>query len=139
MTGPALAGLLLESPHELRRPWKLTTFALGLGWLLYGALCYEIGDWDVGVSLIMAALTYLTAAPSARALFGREWRKLPLILFWYWFAVDGSYLLWHSLVGNPVYREANFYASSCLYWLCGFIWLPRCALRELKDFRSIPL
>ena len=131
--------LLLESPTELRRPWKLVTLAIGLGWLLYGALFYDIGDWDVGVSLIMAGLTYLTAAPSARALLRREWRKLPLIVFWWWFAVDGSYLLWHTAVGNPIYREANFYASTCLYWLCGFIWLPHCGLAELKDFKNIPL
>ena len=28
-------------------------------------------------------------------------------------------------------REANFYASSCLYWLCGFIWLHNGPLRTL--------
>lgn len=133
------SALPIESQHELRRPWKLVTFAIGLSWLIYGALFYEIGDWDVGVSLIMAGLTYLTAAPSARALWLRKWRKLPLILFWYWFAVDGSYLLWHTALGNPIYREANFYASSALYWLCGFIWFPRCSLAELKNFKNIPL
>ena len=45
--------------HELFRPWKLFSLACGLGWLIYGALNYDIGDWDIGVSVIMAVLTYL--------------------------------------------------------------------------------
>ena len=32
--------------RELRRPWKLFSLGVGMGWLLYGALFYEIGDWD---------------------------------------------------------------------------------------------
>jgi hypothetical protein len=30
-------------------------------------------------------------------------------------------------------REANFCASSCLYWLCRFIWLDNGTLKELLD------
>ncbi|RQW82132.1 MAG: hypothetical protein EHM79_18915 [Geobacter sp.] len=44
---------------ELRRPWKIVSFAVGMLWLFYGALCYEISDWDVGISLLMGGLTYL--------------------------------------------------------------------------------
>ncbi|WP_160172761.1 hypothetical protein [Methylomarinum vadi] len=43
---------------KLIRPWKISSFAIGMGWLLYGALNYEIADWDVGISLIMDGPTY---------------------------------------------------------------------------------
>ena len=58
---------------------------------------------------------------------------LPLGLFWYWLSVDGCYWLYWSVV-NPealVMREANFYASTCLYFICGFIWLHDGPLRTL--------
>lgn len=87
----------------------------------------------------MASATYMTAPWSARTLFSRRWRWLPLAIFFWWFAGDGVYMAWHSIMGNPVYREANFYASSCLFWLCGFIWLPRMSLRELVFDRSKPI
>lgn len=40
------AGLLPDRAYlaELGRPWKLVTFAVGMAWLLYGALSYEIPD-----------------------------------------------------------------------------------------------
>ncbi len=41
---------------ELWRPWKLATFGIGMLWLLYGAVCYNICDWDVGISLSWADL-----------------------------------------------------------------------------------
>lgn len=124
--------------QEWRRPWKLFTLGVGLAWLIHGALTLGIGDWDVGVSLIMAGLTYLTAPWCARCVIARRWRALPWVVFWWWLAVDGSYSAWHLLQGNPLYREANFPASSCLFWLCGFIWLPRGSLRQILA-RRCPL
>jgi hypothetical protein len=41
--------------------WKNGTFAIGLGWLLWGALFLDYPDWDIGLSLLMAASTYVTA------------------------------------------------------------------------------
>lgn len=44
------------------------------------------------------------------------------------------WLYWH--LANPqalVMRSANFSASSCLYWLCGFVWLHLGTLRTLLD------
>jgi hypothetical protein len=46
---------------ELDRPCKLASLAVGMEWLLFGAINYEISDWDVGISLIMGGLTYLCA------------------------------------------------------------------------------
>ena len=46
---------------ELLRPWKVTTFAIGMAMLLYGAVTFGFSDWDVGVSILMGGLTYLSA------------------------------------------------------------------------------
>ena len=124
----------LLAPAEWRRVWKLVTLALGLAWLLWGALTLGISDWDVGVSLLMGGFTYLRAPASARIVLRREWPCLPFALLARWWCVDGVYMAWHLSVGNSTYREANFYASTCLFWLCGFIWLPRATLSA----RSVP-
>lgn len=50
---------------ELARSWKLSSFAIGMAWLLFGALTYGISDWDVGISLLMGGLTYLYLHPGA--------------------------------------------------------------------------
>ncbi len=107
------------SLRDYLRPWKLATLAIGLGLLLIGADYYDVPDWDYPISVIMALLTYLTAPWTVRVLAVRRWRMLPLVLFWYWLSVDGCYWPYWSLV-NPealVMREANFYASSSLYFL----------------------
>jgi len=115
------------------RPWKLSTLAIGLGVLLAGAGYYDVPDWDYTISVIMAILTYLTVPWAVRAFMARNRKMMLPALFFYYFTVDGCYwLYWHAV--NPEalgMREANFYASSCLYWLCGFIWLHNGSLKEL--------
>jgi hypothetical protein len=122
---------------ELVRPWKLISFAIGLGWLLFGALNYGISDWDVGISLIMGGLTYLSAPWSVRTLLTavryrpRNWiLQIGLALVVAWIVVDGVYYLYHSVMGNQMLRSENFYASSALYFLAGSIWLYRGSLCE---------
>lgn len=124
---------------EYLRLWKLSTLAVGLGLLLIGANHYQAPDWDYAISVIMAFLTYLTAPWSARVLITRNWKMLPIALFCYYFTVDGCYWLYWSLVKADalVMREANFYASSCLYWLCGFIWLHNGPLKDLLERRQL--
>ena len=51
---------------ELARPWKLATFAIAMALLLFGALYMHVGDWDVGVTLLMGTLTYATAPTVVR-------------------------------------------------------------------------
>lgn len=123
---------------ELRRPWKLVTFAIGMSWLLYGALAYNISDWDIGISLIMGGLTYVCAPWSLYIILNairyrpRGWQFhliaafLPAI-----FAVDWSYWLYHSAMGNTMIRWENFKVSSALYFICGSIWYYRGSLRDL--------
>ncbi len=121
---------------EYLRPWKLITLIIGIGLLLSGANYYNAPDWDYPISFIMALATYLTAPVATRILFKQKWRSLPLALLFYWFSVDGGYWMYWSVI-NPdalMMREANFYASTCLYWLCGFIWLHDGTLRELLSY-----
>jgi len=118
---------------EYLRPWKLATFCIGLGLLLIGAHYHVAPDWDYPISFIMATLTYLTAPWSVQVFLYRRWKFALLALFWFYVTVDGAYWLYWRLA-NPqalVMRPANFYASSCLYWLCGFVWLHQGSLRTL--------
>jgi hypothetical protein len=119
--------------RELIRPWKLATFAIGLALLLIGADYYRAPDWDYSISVIMAFLTYVTAPWSVRVIITRNWRMMPLGLLCYYVSVDGCYWLYWSAVKPAalIMREANFYASSCLYWLCGVIWVHTGDLRQL--------
>lgn len=114
------------------QPWKLATLAIGLALLIAGAFYYQFQDWDIGISLIMGVMAYLFAPWSVRALLARHWRKLPLILFLYWLTVDGVYVGYNELLGHWYVREANFWCSTTLYWLCGVIWMPLGPLRALR-------
>lgn len=124
---------------EYLRPWKLGTFALGMAWPFRGALHEGAADRDLGISVLMGTLTYLTAPVAARIPTTRLWHRIPLALACYWLSADGSYWAYWQMV-NPdalVLREANFHASACLYRLCGFIWPHRGPLRDLlKDDRG---
>lgn len=141
------AGLLPDRAYlaELCRPWKLVTFAVGMSWLLYGALSYEIPDWDVGISLLMGGLTYLCAPWSVATILAtariRAWPWIcasVVALFVAWVVVDGIYVLYHSYMGNQMFRLENFYASTALYFLAGSIWLYRGSVREfLLNVRSV--
>jgi hypothetical protein len=124
--------------QEYLRPWKLLTFTAGLGLLLVGADYYSAPDWDYPISFIMATLTYLTAPWSASVVMARNWKMVPLVLLFYYFSVDGCYWLYWQAVKPAalVMREANFLASSCLYWLCGFIWLHNGPLKGLLVLKA---
>ena len=123
---------------ELRRPWKIATFVIGLSWLLYGALVYDISDWDIGISVIMGGLTYVFAPWSLYVILNairyrpRGWQlHLIAALLPAMSAVDWSYWLYHSAMGNRMLRWENFKVSSALYFICGAIWYYRGSLRDL--------
>ncbi len=109
-----------------------------MGWLLYGALVYDISDWDVGISLIMGGLTYVCAPWSLSILINaaryrpRRWPlHLVAALVPALVAVDWSYWLYHSAMGNRMLRWENFKVSSALYFICGSLWYYRGSLRDL--------
>jgi len=120
---PTKAGI--HWPTEFRRPWKLGTLTLGIGLLWVGSVLMPAPDWDVGISVLMAVSTYLTAPWLIQVLRQLRWRWLPLALLGAWFSVDGVYWLYWSLV-NPealFMRPANAFASTFLYLLMGMVWM----------------
>lgn len=116
---------------EYLRPWKLSTLAIGLGLLLIGAEYEQAPDWDYPISFIMASLTYLTAPWAVQFCVNAgaysRWRCSG--------TTTGRWQLLAVLVKRQPealeMREANFLTSSCLYWLCGFIWLHDGPLKTL--------
>ena len=130
---------------ELRRPWKLATLAIGMAWLLYGAVNYSISDWDIGISLLMGGLTYLCAPWSIRVILNSLRYRPKHWILWIgsaltvaWVVIDGVYYLYHTVVGNQMLRRENFYASSALYFLAGTIWMYQGSLRDfVADFRGL--
>lgn len=128
-----------EWVRECLRPWKLSSLACGIGLLIAGSYLFPAPDWDIPISLIMAALTYLTAPWSLRMFLDRRWMWWPLALFWTWFSVDGCYwIYWHYRDPHALawMRSTNFPASLALYGICGAIWLYRGSLRELRELRG---
>ena len=132
---------LRTEAREWRRPWKLFSLGCGVALLIVGAFHYDAPDWDIPISLIMAALAYLTAAWSLRMVIERRWRALPLALLFAWFGVDGSYWLywrWQDPAALEAMRSANWPASLCLYAMCGLVWLYRGTLAGLlNDTRRV--
>ncbi len=123
------------------RPWKLVSLSIGLALLIVGAYYYEAPDWDVPISVIMAAFAYLTAPWGLRVILERKWRLWPAMLFFTWFTVDGCYAIyWHFRDPNALeaMRAANFPASLSLYGMCGMLWLYRGSLKEfVLDCRGL--
>ena len=121
------------------------SFTIGMTWLLFGALNYGIADWDVGISLLMGGLTYLFAPWSVRTILSASrnrppyWMlKIGIAVFVAWIVVDGAYVLYHTALGNQMFRVENFYTSSALYFLAGSIWLYRGSVREfLSNARAV--
>ena len=119
--------------------WKRSTFAIGLGWLLWGALFFDYPDWDVGLSLLMASFTYMTADWAVITMMQRRFTQWPLAIVSAWWCVDGSYWLYWTLVRPEVMiREGQWATSLCLYLLCGFIWQidPAHVLRRLRPMTA---
>lgn len=119
---------------EYARPWKLSTLLTGLALLIVGAFYYEAPDWNISISLIMATFAYLTAGWSMYVMVEKRWQYFPLMLFYTWWTVDGSYALYWYFV-NPeallAMRSANAPASLSLYWMCGLVWYWNGSLKAL--------
>ena len=119
---------------ELTRPWKLFTLFIGLSLLIVGSFYYKAPDWDITISFIMAILAYLTASWSMHVIVERQWTKMPLMLFFTWFTVDGSYsIYWYfkDPEALELMRDVNFLASLTLYGICGLVWYYRGSLRDM--------
>lgn len=91
----------------------------------------------------MAGFAYLTAPWSMRVILEKQWKSIPLMLFFTWFTVDGCYwIYWHfkDPQALELMREANFPASLSLYGMCGLVWYYQGSLKqfvaEVKEFMS---
>jgi len=122
---------------ELIRPWKLVTFAIAMATLIYGALYYRFSDWDVGVTIVMGGLTYLTAPWSVQTIADsiryrkRYWiYQIIAALFVAFFVIHWSYMIYHGLVGNQTMPLWNLYASTPIYFLAGITWLYKGSVSE---------
>jgi hypothetical protein len=107
-------------------------------WLLYGAVYYNISDWDVGISLIMGGLTYVFAPWSVITIYhsiqyrNHAWPlHVVTALIPAMFSVDWVYWLYHSTAGNQMLRWENFKVSMALYFICGIVWCYRGSLADL--------
>jgi len=119
---------------ESRCPWKLVTFVIGLSLLVVGSFVVSAPDWDIPISIFMAAFTYLTAGWSMHVLVERRWHDWPFMLLLTWWCVDGCYALYWWLVDPQalmLMRDANWPASLALYWICGLVWFWNGTLLEL--------
>lgn len=102
--------------------FNLFTLAIGIAILCYGAWYEQMQDWDFGVSFLMAILTFLTAPFVCQTIRQLNWHMMPFAAILFWFSVDGSYWLYNFIAGHSMVREANFYASAPLYFMCGLFW-----------------
>lgn len=117
----------LISLHDYARPWKLFTLVCGIALLIAGSYWQPAPDCDVPISLIMGVGTYFCAPVSTRIVARRRWKLLPLALFLLWLCVDGvywAYWSWRNPEALAQMREANAFASTFLYLLCGISTVP---------------
>lgn len=103
--------------------WKNFTFCIGLAWLIYGAIFFGYPDWDIPLSLLMAGSTYVSADRFVLSIKQKDPRGVLLHSITAWWATDGSYWMYWSLVDASVAIRAGQWAmSACLYLLCGLVW-----------------
>lgn len=85
---------------------------------------FNAPDWDIGISLVMASFTFLTAEWTLRVFMERNWKlMLPAVLAAWW-AADGCYIAYWSIV-NPKALDMRGVAlpvNVLLYLLCAVIW-----------------
>lgn len=120
---------------EFFRPWKLATLSVGIALLIVGAQIEQLPDWDTGISILMALLTYFTAPWAVRVFIKRRWLMMLPALLAAWFTIDGIYFAWNAHYGPEmvdILRQANWWPSLCLYLICGFLWLYRGSISDLS-------
>ena len=113
------------------QPWKLGTLAIGMVFLLWGALTHYADDWTITNSIVMGFATYL-AAPWSYWLWKRG--DVPGIVASIaigWAVIDPLYLLVNTLTGDPIYREVNLLVSPFLYGPCAIVWGRNESLAEM--------
>ena len=101
---------------------ELISLLIGLLILCAGSYYERLPDWDIGISLIMGILTYLTAPWVVGVILARNWRMLPLTVLFAWASIDGSYWIYNVAMHHAYVREANALCSTPLYFMMGLFW-----------------
>jgi len=112
------------------QPWKLASLFVGLALLIAGSFYYQMDDWTISLSLVMGLLTYYCAPISYHQLRSGTFMGGLIAVVLGWLVVDGSYTFWNTLMGDPIYREGQWFASALLYATCAILWGRNGTLRE---------
>ncbi|WP_348946165.1 hypothetical protein ABHF33_06600 [Chitinibacter sp. FCG-7] len=121
-------------------PWRIATLLIGLLLLVLGADYYQFGDWDYGISVLMALATYALMPRFHAALLQRDWLVAALILV---FCVDTTYTAYLQAMAMTLeLRWVNFGASASLFGFCWIVWclLPMLwqgKIRSVLPFKSV--
>lgn len=104
--------------------WRVSTLCIGIYVLCLGSVLTPAPDWDYGVSFLMAIITFFTAPFVVTVMVLRKWKQMPLALCAAWFAVDGCYFIYWSIVNEAalVMRDVQWPVSACLFLMMGLIW-----------------
>ena len=106
-------------------PWRLVALGAGLLLLIAGSIYLPSDDWDIPICFIMGIPAYVLAPWSFRQVYYFRWKWLPLAMVAYWLSVDGTYCLYWGFKDPEqlqVFRWANFFYCTPLFWLSGFVW-----------------
>lgn len=118
---------------EYFRAWKLFTLWIGVSILVLGSVYYQQQDWDVTLSILMALLTYITAPLAVKAIRNGGFMAWTGALTWWIFTVDTTYMIYNGAMGNYTIRGENLIVSTCLYWMCGLLWVYEGKLSSLAN------
>ena len=102
--------------------FNLATLCFGLLALVAGSIYENLPDWDIGISLLMGLLTFFTAPLCIKWIIQRNYKMMPIGILFAWLTIDVSYCLYNFLLEHPYFREANFSASTPLYFMMGLFW-----------------
>lgn len=121
---------LLLYLSEYCRIWKIVFLSLGLSALIVGSFLAKMVDWDIGISVIMAMMTYFFSSISGTIFLSFYFKSLKkkyillyliLAIFLWIISVDISYILYSQYMHHVYYRGTNFLASTALYFICALM------------------
>lgn len=132
--------------NEYLRIWKIAYLIIGISFLMVGSFLANMPDWDMGISLIMALMTYFLSPISGSIFLSLHYKKIDkfkvfyicvALIFWV-LSVDFSYVFYNQHFHHPYYRATNFFASTFLYLICSLILSFRGTLKEFLTTLNNP-
>lgn len=133
--------------REYIRVWKLLFLLFVILFLSVASYLVNLPDWDIGISIIMALLSYFLSPISISYCLQlnnfKTIKKILIILivfgFW-WCTVDWIYVAYNEYNNNMYFRWANMFASTVLYILNGLLLSYKGNLENLlEDIKKIDI